>query len=504
MIFDGVKSNLLKLFSILNLTVVLLPFSREPIQADDLSGYATVVEINLNSGLLEGFQDWIFLQFQSSSHFVPFGWSFQWLQYSFVDFLSKKFNGNFIFFWQTTNLILLVALTYFVIRNFVTGISRLTERNDSKLVDLHIGYISLIFGSFVTIHSPWSIDPFASHLAYGLLTTFLFSTVFRLTSEIILSHSHAKPKKEIALFAFISTLGLSTYDLFISLLFVSTILAILYARYGLSIRNSQANSTIALSVIGVIYPLLFFFLTRSINQVPEYPGTKLLVNLGNVKAVFIGVASTFQPIGTIKAIQTYDLPITLHISAIVASLFLITQLQIFTKFAKVHGSQKSNRDIEIYITIYFVVISFAVVATQVFNERWGPYISQLGNIYLFYSTTALLMVTLIGFLTFRFFLEKDSNVLGIVVTPILVISLVVSTSTNWTLLKRDARNPGTHLIALGYEPSSSEEERCTAELNFLQIGYPKAYSAIVLRSVRSFGSSNIGVKFCENLEIKEP
>lgn len=500
----SIKRNLFKVFPIVNLGVILLPFSHEPIQADDLSGFATVIQINSTSGVLEGLKNWIALQFQSSSHFVPFGWSFQWFQYTFVDFLSKIFNGNFILFWRTTTLILLVSLTYFAIRNFISGIAKLAQHNDPKLIDLRCSFVSLIFGALVTIHSPWSIDPFASHLAYGLLTTFLFSIVFRLTTEIILKNNDANSKKELVLFGVISTLGLCTYDLFISLLFVSTILAMLYVRYVLTTRKLQIIGKISLSVIGIIYPVAFFTLTRLLNQVPEYPGTKLLINLETIKAVFSGMASTFQPIGTIRAIQGYNLPISLHISAILASFFLISQLLIFTKFANMNNSYKSKRDIEIYTVIYFVVISLAVVATQVFNERWGPYIAQLGNIYLFYSTTLLLAVCLIGHLTFSSFLEKDSKILQVVMTSILITLSVVSTSTNWTLLKRDVRNPGTLLIAIGYEDSSSEGERCAAEFEFLKIGYPEPYSSLVLNSVRSFGSREIGVQFCDNLEVKEP
>ena len=111
--------NLIKVISIAYLTLIFLPFSREPIQADDLTGYATVIQLNGDFGVIEGYKRWISLQFQMSSHFVPTGWSFQWIQYSTVDFISHHTRGNFPIIWEIINLIIIVSLSYFSIRNIV-------------------------------------------------------------------------------------------------------------------------------------------------------------------------------------------------------------------------------------------------------------------------------------------------------------------------------------------------------------------------------------------------
>ncbi len=224
------SKNSLKIFSCINLLLVFLPFAREPIQADDLSGYTSVIEINGNLGVFAGFQNWILLQFQTTSHFVPFGWTFQWLQYTFVDSISKNINGNFAMTWRSTTLFILILLSYFTIRNLVTALSKFANQNDPKLIDKKCAYISLLFGSIVTIHSPWSIEPFASHLAFGILTTFLFSIIYLFTTDLVLRNSQNQSKSVRIKFAIIATLGLCTYDLFISLLFVSSILAILYLK----------------------------------------------------------------------------------------------------------------------------------------------------------------------------------------------------------------------------------------------------------------------------------
>jgi hypothetical protein len=287
------------------------------------------------------------------------------------------------------------------------------------------------------------------------------------------------------------------------LLFVSSILAILYLKL-ISLKQNKTNfNDLFLLVFGVTYPVLFFFLSRKINQVPEYEGTKLLINLQNVKAVFFGIASTFQPVGTFKAIQIYNAPITLHISGILVSFLLILQVQIFMRLRHVPSLPRPTTSCYLTTVSYFVIIAFAVVATQVFNERWGVYMAQIGNIYLFYSTTLLLLISLIGFLSYEFLSETYPRILNIGITSILIICVVVSTNTNWTVLKRDARNPGTNLVALGYDFSSTELERCAAERQFLAIGYPESYSKNILNSVKSFGSRNIGVEFCKSSEAKE-
>ena len=502
MLISIIKKNSFKLFAGTSLLLVFLPFSREPIQADDLSGYASVIQINGNLGVLAGFQNWIALQFETTSHFLPFGWTFQWIQYTFVDFVSKSLNAGFILTWTSANLLIISLLSYFTIRNFVSGLSKFANQNDPLMIDKKCAYVSLLLASLVTIHSPWSIEPFASHLAYGLLTTFLFSLIYLFTTEMISRNCQNQTNKIAIKFAIVSTLGLCTYDLFISLLFISSILAILYLKLTGPSLEKRNFKNLTLLFFGVVYPLLFFIFTRKINQVPEYEGTKLLINTQNVKAVFFGIASTFQPTGTFKAIQVFNAPITLHLSGILISLLLIIQVQVFMRFAHTPTLPRLTTGYYLYSTCYFVTLSFVVVATQVFNERWGVYIAQIGNIYLFYSTTLLLAVCLIGFLSYEFLAETQPKILHIGVTSILLVSVIVSTNTNWTVLKRDVRNPGTDLIALAYDISTTELERCTAEKKFLEIGYPESYSGNVLNSVRSFGNRNIGAEFCRFSDVK--
>lgn len=497
------SKNFINLFSVFFLSLILFPFAREPIQADDLTGYATVIQLNGDFGLLEGFRRWILLQFEMSSHFVPTGWSFQWVQYAIVDFFSKYTEGNFHFIWQTMNLCILVILTFSSIRNIVSGLSTFIAINDSNLKDLKCAFIVLIFGASVTIHSPWSIDPFASHLAFGLLTTFFYSLIFRTTIDILLdSDRHLENRNRLKYVGF-ATLGLTTYDLFISLLFVSTFLILMYSKIFLDRTTNKISGRHFLSSFGLVYPVGFFILTRLINQVPEYEGTRLLVNVQNIKAAFIGIVSTYQPVGTLKAIQVYNQPITLHITVILVCMILIYLTLYFKDLAEQHKFIKNNGRYSKEIICFFALISFTVVGTQVLNERWGEHVGNLGNVYLFYSTSLIVGVSALGFTAYELIFTHTKRHILRAIYPVILISLVTSTSTNWTVLKRDGRTPGTELIAIAYETSSLENERCEAELEFRKIGYPEGYASIVIGAVKSFGTRNLGENFCELSKIKE-
>ena len=495
--------NLIKVISIAYLSLIFLPFSREPIQADDLTGYATVIQLNGDFGVLDGYARWISLQFQMSSHFVPTGWSFQWIQYSTVDLISHYTRGNFPIIWGMINLIIIVSLSYFSIRNIVFGLSKLADTTDPKLLQFKCAFIIVIFGANLTIHSPWSIDPFASHLAFGLLTTFLFSLIFRLTLEIILSKEKTLTTSLNLKYLATATLGLTCYDLFISLLFVSTILILMYSKYILVTATKKIPNFALLFIVGVIYPVGFFLLTRLVNQVPEYEGTKLQVNPQNIEATFVGIFSTYQPVGTLKAVRVYNLPITLHLSAIIISFILITFFFLLRDLALQHDFKKSNKSLHVQVIFYFAIISLAVVGTQVLNERWGEHVGHLGNVYLFYSTTLIVGVSAIGFISYEVLFTNRGRKIQVAINSLVIILLVASTSTNWTVLKRDGRTPGTELIAYAYEKSSLEHERCEAEVKFRRIGYPEGYSSIVIGAVKSFGARNLGMNFCEESEIRE-
>ena len=500
---NKISMNLIKVISIAYLTLIFLPFSREPIQADDLTGYATVIQLNGDFGVIEGYKRWISLQFQMSSHFVPTGWSFQWIQYSTVDFISHHTRGNFPIIWEMINLIIIVSLSYFSIRNIVFGLSKLADTTDPKLLQFKCAFIIVIFGANLTIHSPWSIDPFASHLAFGLLTTFLFSLIFRLTLEIMLSKEKTLTTSLNLKYLAIATLGLTCYDLFISLLFVSTILILMYSKYILVTATKKIPNFALLFIVGVVYPIGFFLLTRLVNQFPEYEGTKLQVNLQNIKAAFVGIFSTYQPVGTLRAVRVYNLPITLHLSAIIISFILITLFLFLRDLALQHDFKKSNKFLHVQVIFFFAIISLAVVGTQVLNERWGEHVGDLGNVYLFYSTTLIVGASAIGFISYEVLFTNRGRQIQVAINSLVIILLVASTSTNWTVLKRDGRTPGTELIAYAYEKSSLEHERCEAEVKFRQIGYPEGYSSIVIGAVKSFGARNLGMNFCEESEIRE-
>jgi hypothetical protein len=497
------SQNFINLISICYLSLIFLPFSREPIQADDLTGYSTVIQINGDLGPLEGYKRWIVLQFQMSSHFNPTGWSFQWVQFTTVDFLSKLTQGNFALIWITVSLSILVVLTFWSIRNIVFGLSRFVGIDNFRVIEFKSAFIIMIFGANITIHSPWSIDPFASHLAFGLLTTFFFSLIFKVSIEILKNTDQNLNGKLKLKYFTVATLGLMTYDLFISLLFVSTIILLVYSKIVLVSTVKKIYEFYFFSIFGLIYPVGFFVLSRIINQVPEYDGTKLLVNAQSIKATFVGIVSTFQPVGTLKAIRVYNQPITLHISAILVSFALVFLFLYFTDLAKRHKVITSDRGYSKEIIFYSTFISFTVVGTQVFNERWGEHIITLGNVYLFYSTTLILGVCTIGFITYDIFFTTRERLIHLGMYPLIIILLVTSTATNWSVLKRDNRTPGTDLIALAYDTSSLEFERCEAEERFRQIGYPDGYSSIVISAVKSFGARNLGENFCRESEVRE-
>lgn len=479
---------------VLFLSLVLLPFALEPIQADDLTSFLTINQINGSRGLLAGLKYWLWLQRTMTGHFVPVGWTIQWFDVTLLSSVQQITHINFAILYFFHNFLILIPtllLTIYIINRAIYS-----SQIDVRSLALSSTFGStLILGVILLNHSTWSMDPFSQHLVYGLIG-FLF-IAYSIDAYIKFMKSIDAPIIYFSRFLFFFTLSAFIYDLAYPITLVSILVFMFRSRksrsfdfYHWSLRRSLASFAVIFST---------FFLSQILRGNVDYAGTQLSITGATIKATSIGMTSLLPPIGIARAIRSYgNVP---HIS--VVSFCVLMCILIILKSTFFSYSDRNQFFLKAMAVSPFIVEPFFIILgatfAQVSNKQWVNVMSHFGNIYLYELPSEILLAVMLHQF-FSYIPQKihrpNLSTIRIVLFLLFATLLTVNTISNWWVLNLDDRQADTSIVRAALDPHLSNMEGCDAVDVFSKIRYPKSYQDLVIATASDIHSKKYGSPIC--------
>jgi len=485
---------------IIFLCIILLPFALEPIQADDLTSFLTINQINNDKGLFEGLRYWLWLQRTMTGHFVPFGWTLQWFDISIITWAQQSTNINFRYLYFAHNLLILLIgiwLSIFLVNYSIARLERSTKQDLNK----NIVATGLIVGILLVNHSSWSIDPFSQHLVYGLGTTVLIFLAILLHTRFLESKKNQFCN---FIFYFISSIFAAfTYDISYPILIAWIIFACMY----MNTRNRiDEEGNIKLKTFFCLLAIIILFLVSQLSKGgSDYSGTNITINQTTIKATVYGVFSLFPPVGIGRAVVTYNMfPQLTFLSIFSLCLVITIFFFLIRNIAQIQPTLNKPQKNHFLIAGIIVLITSATF-TQVANQKWGPVLSHLGTIYLYAFSCTILISVIIYRVILEFLNKKSSNFKSYGATAlaaVCVLVLTINTLTNWWVLNMDGRIPNTLIVQAAIKANNDDNFGCIAINKFKEIGYPVDYQELVIKTADSIHFSKFNSSICNGLSRK--
>jgi hypothetical protein len=481
------------------LGLVLLPFALEPIQADDLTSFLTINQINGDKGLFAGLQYWLWLQRTMTGHFVPVGWTLQWFDISALTYLQHCTHINITFLYFIHNFLVLlvtVLLAIFLIHYAIFTL----ERSGKENLKRNLAWTVLTLGILLVNHSTWSIDPFSQHFVYGVGNTVLTFLSMALYNQFIAAQ--VNQIKKYLLYLSSSILAAFSYDLFYPIMTIWIVYTYIYLRTK---SRSQEKIKIRLkALLGFLTVGIFFLISQTLKGGVDYPGTHLTINETTIRATSLGILSLFPPAGLARAAHVYEnFPYFSSLSLFIASLLLTIFLFLLLKMPQPQSIENVKGSNFLLIGLIFIVIG--ATFSQVANQQWGPVMSHLGNIYLYASTcTILISIVIHRTITSLLIVESSKmyNHIRLIMVFLSALFLTLNTLTSWHVLKMDGRYPDSAIVQASLVPRDTDQTGCAAILNFKKIGYPIEYQDLVIKTANSIHILKFNESICSDASRK--